>query len=74
MRKAKISQGDLVRVDYPGTSIHNITALVAGLGFTDEYCHDSDRQIEILICDTAKPIMIRRKWIKIISKIKEKSP
>jgi hypothetical protein len=22
MRKAKISQGDLVRVDYPGTSIH----------------------------------------------------
>ena len=68
----KFSTGDVIRVECPGTALHGCYGLIVK---TIVWPYESD--CEVLLSNppkgTPKSIMLRDKWLKIISKIKAKS-
>ena len=77
--------GDMVIVDYPGTVLHDCYGIVVRPltyeSFSNQqrfsYPIDSDTSYEVVLSnppeDHPKQIMLRGKWMKLLSKISEKN-
>jgi hypothetical protein len=68
----RLTKGDIIRVDCPGTYLHGHRGLIVNIIL---WPYESDCEIWLTNPPVSTPnsIMLRDKWIKIISKIKKTS-